>query len=285
MKAGVIIYVTVISACAVQQACGADRQACDVCRCQKDGTVDCRLRNLLSVPSGIPVTATSLRLQDNKLTWLLPGTFQSLDKLESLDLQHNQLERIDPGALDGLTALVTLDISYNRLTSLPAGVFVSLTSLQVLKAQKNEIVEVNIEALAGLEMLPHLQHVHLDNNLISHLPCEHLDVVPARVFLHFGGNPLRCDCLDVVSHPPCLTRDNLAAECTAPHLLRGQPSQDLQRTCGMLFWCFFACGLSFLILGASMSYVFFRRTKRVVCNLYNCKFRFVHPRRATPAWQ
>ncbi|XP_066272051.1 immunoglobulin superfamily containing leucine-rich repeat protein-like [Branchiostoma lanceolatum] len=285
MNADVILYFTMISACAVQQTSGSDKQACDVCRCQQKGAVDCRNRDLLSVPGGIPVTTTSLRLQNNKLTWLLPGTFQALDKLESLELQQNKLERIDPGALDGLTALVTLDISHNQLTSLPAGVFVSLTSLQVLKAQKNEIVEVDIEALAGLEMLPHLQHVHLDNNRISHLPCEHLDVVPERIFLHFNGNPLRCDCLDVITNPPCLTRDNLVAECTAPRLLVGQTSEHLHKTCAMLFWCFFACGLSFLILGASMMYAFSRKTKRVVCNLYNCKFRFVHPRRGRTAWQ
>ncbi|KAI8508053.1 Slit 2 protein [Branchiostoma belcheri] len=289
MKTDVIIYVTMFSACAVQQASAADKPlACEVCKChvtQKEGSVDCRDRKLLSVPNGMPGTTTSLRLEKNLLTWLLPGTFQTLDKLESLDLQHNQLQRIDPGALDGLRALVSLDISYNKLTSLPAGVFVSLTSLQVLKAQRNQIVQVNIEALAGLEMLPQLQHVYLDNNLISHLPCEHLDVVPERVFLHFSGNPLHCDCLDVVNHPPCLTRDNLVAQCASPRLLAGQTSQHLQKTCTMLFWSFLACGFSFVVLGASLMYVFSRRTKRAVCNLYSCNFRFVHPRRATPAWQ
>lgn len=60
----------------------------------------------------------TLDLCENKLTFLLADTFNSLKYLSSLILSGNQIQKIDDNALKGLNQLKFLDLSKNKLTKI-----------------------------------------------------------------------------------------------------------------------------------------------------------------------
>ena len=77
---------------------------CAVCTCA-DGTVDCRDRDLQTVPAAAGADATKIDLSDNpRLTLVGPGAFDGLDGLEALVLPSG-VKHLAPEALESLPAL------------------------------------------------------------------------------------------------------------------------------------------------------------------------------------
>ena len=102
-----------------------------------------------------------LHLDNNKLTELPDGVFDSLASLTRLLLYANELETLPDGVFDKLTSLTSLYLSRNQLTSLPAGVFDSLTSLQGLRLDNNLLTTLPDNVFAKLT---NLVNIRLERN-------------------------------------------------------------------------------------------------------------------------
>eukprot|EP00903_Cladosiphon_okamuranus_P018942 g17420.t1 len=76
-----------------------------------------------------PQSMKSLNIQDNDITFLPSGIFDSLTELEILLLIRIGLASLPSGIFDELTKLQYLYLGVNDLTTLPSGVFDSLTEL------------------------------------------------------------------------------------------------------------------------------------------------------------
>ena len=121
------------------------------------------------IPASISLlaqTLTTLDLSSNKLsasTTYLASSL-SLPILHTLNLTSNALTTLEP-LITSLSApsLSTLNISFNRLESLPP-LKPTFPSLTKVLASNNKIVELDVEAVKGLQVLD------VSSNEILHLP-------------------------------------------------------------------------------------------------------------------
>ncbi|XP_055366464.1 fibromodulin-like [Betta splendens] len=115
---------------------------------------------LMRVPPNLPTSITDLRLGHNRISQLLPGSFEGMANLTSLQLQANDIE--DAGdAFRGLKSLTTLDMSRNRLGRIP-------------------------------EHLPEgLQQLYLEFNSVDRVPAGFLAAAPQLQFVRLAHNKLR----------------------------------------------------------------------------------------------
>ena len=88
-----------------------------------------------------PLTVTQLYLDNNQLTTLSAGIFDTLINLQALVLHNNQLTTLPAGIFDTLGNLQGLGLSNNQLTTLPAGIFDTLGNLQDIELDKNQFQE------------------------------------------------------------------------------------------------------------------------------------------------
>ncbi|KAF2191405.1 L domain-like protein [Zopfia rhizophila CBS 207.26] len=129
-------------------------------------------------------TLRELRLAENALQGVLPGTLGSLGQLEILELQGNKLNGLPPEIRE-LVHLRTLNVSDNQLRSLPSELFTSVPIIELL-ASKNAFSG----AFFNVDTVPHLQNLQLSNNSISSV-CETGTVLlPALKTLDMSVNRL-----------------------------------------------------------------------------------------------
>nr|AAT70321.1 variable lymphocyte receptor [Petromyzon marinus] len=98
------------------------------CSCDQT-TVDCRNKRFSSVPAGIPTDRQNLWLNNNQITKLEPGVFDSLAQLTRLGLSHNQFTALPARVFDRMGNLQQINLSNNQLKSIPRGAFDNLKSL------------------------------------------------------------------------------------------------------------------------------------------------------------
>ena len=140
-------------------ACDCRMQCPDGCTCFHDSTwtnnvIDCSARGHTSLPALIPMDATSLHLDGNKLgNVLLRQAFIGRKKVASLFLNSSQLSTLGPRALAGLTELQILNLGDNLLTELRGDEFANLTGLQELHLQHNRLQSIHHETFANLSSL------------------------------------------------------------------------------------------------------------------------------------
>uniref|UniRef100_S4RM37 Variable lymphocyte receptor B cassette n=2 Tax=Petromyzon marinus TaxID=7757 RepID=S4RM37_PETMA len=113
-------------------------------QCSCDQTlVNCQNIRLASVPAGIPT--------DKQRLWL----------------NNNQITKLEPGVFDSLTALLTdLGLDSNQFQALPAGVFDRLGNLQGMDLTNNQLKSVS----RGHESLHQLSHLGLSDNRLKSIP-------------------------------------------------------------------------------------------------------------------
>uniref|UniRef100_A0A8C6T0E9 Leucine rich repeat neuronal 2 n=1 Tax=Neogobius melanostomus TaxID=47308 RepID=A0A8C6T0E9_9GOBI len=163
-------------------------------------TVDCNDLLLTKLPSPIPKTTHTLRLQSNLLSDLDTATLQKLPNLTDLDLSqnrfnasfpslpvlqelflsHNNLHTISPGAFAGLDNLLRLHINNNRLAlrRVPGLKFLDLNKNRIKQIQSGDFRDMahlkelglnNMDDLVSiekgaLENLPELTKLEITNN-------------------------------------------------------------------------------------------------------------------------
>ncbi|XP_077090364.1 leucine-rich repeat-containing protein 17 [Siphateles boraxobius] len=110
--------------------------------------LDCRNRDLKTVPADIPLDIVKLDLSRNNIKQLRPKGFVSIKDLKLLNLSGNSLESIDKAAFMGLLHLGELDLSNNSLKFFQYGVLEDLYFLKKLSLGDNPwICDYNIHYL------------------------------------------------------------------------------------------------------------------------------------------
>lgn len=188
------------------------------CLCTSD-IVNCGSASMERFPPVLPPTTSILDLSHNRLTWLAPGTFHGLDRLNVLCMSHNQISLLSPLAFHNTSTLHHLDLSSNKLQIVGRHPFQDLLGLEELLLYNNRITHVESNALMGLSNLrkvylslnqitdfpffslrkhshPKLVTLDLSSNRISRLPLDDIALLPVTVqkglFIH--NNSFICDC-------------------------------------------------------------------------------------------
>ncbi|CAK6445877.1 unnamed protein product [Pipistrellus nathusii] len=115
---------------------GAPDQASPL-TCDPTGVCDGHSRSLISIPSGLTATVTSLDLSNNKIAYVSNSDLQMCVNLRALRLGSNSIDMIEEDSFFFLGSLEHLDLSYNYLANLSASWFRPLTSLNVLNLLGN----------------------------------------------------------------------------------------------------------------------------------------------------
>ncbi|KAJ6652000.1 hypothetical protein lerEdw1_015825, partial [Lerista edwardsae] len=162
----------------------------DVCTCVS-GEVNCVEHHLRFVPDGLPVNATAVLLDYNRIATLRNRTFVALKALRRLSLRGNALVSIHRRALVGLSSLQELDLSGNYLSALKPETFFPVPSLAALHLEHNRLLRLDPELL---EALPHLQALSVHGNALASLSAGLLEHLPTLGYLKLDDNPWMCSC-------------------------------------------------------------------------------------------
>jgi len=137
---------------------------------------------------------TELKMWGNKISEILPGTFENMSSLEILDLSYNKIKHLNSamfsalGAFNGLTKLTRLQMSSNQISEIFPGTFENMSSLENLYLSYNKIKHLNSAMFSGLgafNVLTKLTRLELFSNEINEIipgtfenmsSLEHLDL-------------------------------------------------------------------------------------------------------------
>nr|XP_054607861.1 slit homolog 1b [Nothobranchius furzeri] len=179
------------SGSAFVQPCSLASGSCPpMCSCTNN-IVDCRGRGLTAIPAHLPEGMTEIRLEQNGIKSVPPGSFISYKKLRRIDLSNNQISEIAPDAFHGLRALNSLILYGNKITELPGGVFDGLVSLELLLLNANKIHCIRALVFKDLENLALLS---LYDNKLQTLAKGTFSSLHSIQTLHLAQNPFVCDC-------------------------------------------------------------------------------------------
>ncbi|KAM4610588.1 amphoterin-induced protein 3 [Polymixia lowei] len=189
-----------------------------MCLCTSD-TVSCGSSGLTGLPLALPSSSITLDLSYNRLSWLGPGSFTRMLRLETLRMAHNQLATLGQAVFQNVSSLRYLDLSSNKLRVVEKHYFQGLWRLEELLLFNNKITQVEGGTLSGLSSLkkayfslnritdfpffsirdhshPFLTMLDLSSNRMTTLPWEDVKALPGLVqkglFLH--NNSLVCEC-------------------------------------------------------------------------------------------
>lgn len=190
----------------------------EICACvENDITlgnyIDCRNRNLQSIPPFEPTNSTwdTLLLTNNLLSEVPDGAFENLavryinlgsnyinklgesvfselqDSIQQIDLRDNRLIAEEVLYIQNLPVLETLFLGYNLITSLDNGQFVGLTSLSLLDLEYNELV---LLGSSYTENVPTITTLNLYGNSLLYIEPDAMDHLTTLQLLEFGANDL-----------------------------------------------------------------------------------------------
>lgn len=195
------------------------KQTCpSMCLCISD-TVSCSSSGLSKVPRFVPSFSVTLDLSHNHISWLGPGSFTKMPRMENLRMAHNQLSSLGRGVFNNASGLRLLDLSSNKLQVVEQYYFQGLWRLEELLLFNNKITQVEAGTLISLSSLkkayfsfnqitqfpffsiqdhthPFLTMLDLSSNRMTRLPWEDVKALPGLVQrgLYLHNNSLICDC-------------------------------------------------------------------------------------------
>ena len=183
------------------QCCQFDSCDCEMtcpagCTCYHDNSwtkniIQCSSSQLSVIPDSIPMDATEVFLDGNRLDILRSHTFIGRKNLRSIHLNSSNIEKIENQTFNGLKALTALHLENNSLKALHGFEFSGLSHLRELYLQGNQITSIHnttFRALNSLEVL------FLQGNLIIDFPAWQLAANPYLVTIRLAENLWSCDC-------------------------------------------------------------------------------------------
>ncbi|PIK33550.1 variable lymphocyte receptor C [Apostichopus japonicus] len=94
--------------------------------------LDCSRKNIVDVPTDIPHSVTRLSFFAGELHRLSPSPFLKLTLLNSIDFRWNKISVVMPFTFNYLQELTLIDLSRNFISGIDKGVFFRLKSLKAV---------------------------------------------------------------------------------------------------------------------------------------------------------
>ncbi|NXQ50793.1 NYX protein, partial [Catharus fuscescens] len=186
-----------------------------MCKCTPEETILCQRAGLKTLPAEIAASTISLNLSNNylrnfntntfrnltflhslwldgnNLTFLTPGTFHALSRLQELHLSRNsRLTHLHANTFRGLLNLISLDLSHCNIFEIHPLLFSHLPSLERLDLASNNMRYVP-QAFKNLSSLTRLlRNLYLNNNRISSISDSAFSYLTKLHFLHLSRNNL-----------------------------------------------------------------------------------------------
>jgi Leucine-rich repeat (LRR) protein len=110
------------------------------------------------------MSLSTLKLNDNRLSFIKGNYFSNLTKLKELFLSNNQISSIQSNSINTLISLVTLDLSDNSIFALDPRLFYNLASLEKLYLQNNVIHAITNQTFIHARRLT---DINLGYNLLT----------------------------------------------------------------------------------------------------------------------
>ena len=176
--------------------CDCRMQCPDGCSCFHDSTwssniIQCSARGHTDIPALIPMDATSVFLDGNRMPDLSGQIFLGRSRMKNLYLNSSGVTEVSNNSFLGLQDLQLLDLSDNMLRVLSGLEFTDLVNLRELYLQNNKIVHIAEETFQPLQSLSVLR---LDNNLLTSFPVWELASNPFMIGLYIAKNVWTCEC-------------------------------------------------------------------------------------------
>ncbi|XP_037696692.1 transforming growth factor beta activator LRRC32 isoform X2 [Choloepus didactylus] len=152
-----------------------------------------QLRSILASPLGFYTALHRLDLSNNELSFLQPGVFQALPRLEHLSLAHNRLAAgpaLSTGGLVPLPHVTSLDLSGNSLYSgLVEQLLGEAPALRTLSLAENSLTRLTRRTFRGM---PALERLDLHSNVLMDIEEGAFEALPRLVHLNLSRNSLTC---------------------------------------------------------------------------------------------
>ena len=182
--------------CCVFDSCDCKMTCPDGCACYHDNSwtkniIQCSSNQFSSLPDSMPMDATEIFLDGNRLDSLQSHTFIGRKNLRVLHLNNSNIDRIENQTFNGLKSLAVLHLENNNVRTLQGFEFSGLGHLRELYLQNNGITSIHnntFKALKSLEVL------FLQGNTIMDFPVWQLVLNPYLVSLRLADNLWSCEC-------------------------------------------------------------------------------------------
>ncbi|XP_052821512.1 relaxin receptor 2 [Octopus bimaculoides] len=125
----------------------------DLCECKEEKFWYCVNTGLQKIPDTIPVTAVTLDLSANHITYLNQSALRSFHNLKELSLNDNGLRILEAGAFHNCPELETISLKLNRLEELVPNLFPKNNSLKYLYLDQNWLTEIPAKTFDHLSKL------------------------------------------------------------------------------------------------------------------------------------
>lgn len=177
-------------------ACDCRMQCPFGCECQHDAdwsrnVVTCSSRNHTHVPILIPMDATALHLDGNKLQHVDQQNFLGRHRVRQLYLNGSNVVTLSDNAFTGLTDLRELHLENNNLAELRGYEFSGMVHLKELYLHNNVLTYINEIAFQNLHSLEILR---LDGNLLTVFPVWRLNSNSLLSSVSLSQNLWSCEC-------------------------------------------------------------------------------------------
>jgi len=182
--------------CCEFEFCDCEMTCPDNCTCHHDtawssNIVECSNAQYESIPSRIPMDATEIYLDGNRLYSLGSHIFIGKKNLRTLFLNDSHVEFIKNKTFNGLKSLEVLRLEENLLTELVGYEFADLENLRELYLHNNLLRTIGPDTFINLNFL---QVLRLDGNLLVDFNVWELSRNGYLNSVMLAGNPWSCEC-------------------------------------------------------------------------------------------
>ena len=204
-----------------------------------------------------------LNLSENNLKQILKNDFSAFSQLESLDLYNNRISYLHPYSFSSLEFLKSVNLSKNLLQTIPNG-FLFSSSILELKLDYNLIKYFFRDWNKNLKKL---QVVDLSYNMLSTIT-----VSKGNVRYLLEGNKWNCDC-QFYKNIITIKLENLCQnytsesclKCSSPPRYSGISLYDLSKDCVSTGWLVVVlCSLSALVMLIVIGFFVFLKYRNIL---------------------
>ena len=177
-------------------ACDCRMQCPYGCECEHDlswsmNVVKCSDKNHTHIPILIPMDATAIHLDGNRLHYIDQQNFLGRQRVQKLFLNSSGVVRLSEAAFTGLSDLRVLNLEENKISELRGHEFAGLVHLRELYLQHNALAHIGENTF---EPLISLKVLRLDGNLLINFHVWKLSANNLLSSISLSENMWSCGC-------------------------------------------------------------------------------------------